>query len=44
MISKTKTQTATALTTRNRSMTLLWASPEQMDIDQTVSFPSDIFR
>jgi serine/threonine protein kinase len=43
-LAKTKTQTATALTTGNRSMTLLWASPEQMDIDQTVSFPSDIFR
>lgn len=43
-LAKTKTQTATALTTADRRMTLLWASPEQMDIDQTVSFPSDIFR
>lgn len=43
-LAKTKTQKATALTTGNRSLTLLWASPEQMDINQTVSFPSDIFR
>lgn len=43
-LAKTKLQTTTLLTSGVRAMSFLWASPEQLDSEKTVSFSSDIFR
>lgn len=43
-LSKVKIQTETHVSSNTRSFSLLWASPEQMNTNESVSFPSDIFR